>query len=271
MSQPEPLNQSIQFETPENVQVQYDLAGLGSRFVAWFVDQLLLFIIMVALFFAMMFMGMGSHWVSDYLDFTGADLEDAPLYVMGLFTLIVGFMNFFYYGLSELLLRGQTIGKKNTAIRVVKVNGYALDAGSILIRNLFRVLDHIPPLWIVPLVNSRSQRLGDMVAGTICITDDPKALGSLRDTLLARPLADREFRFDVTALKKARPSDIAAVERILESMPELDEEKAAHLLELICDPLARRMQVNEPPVAQRQRFLEDLLQTEYHRQQRQLG
>lgn len=253
------------------MEVTYEIAGLGSRFVAWFEDQLLLFVLMFLLFIGMLFLGLGNAWLGDNLRASGIKRSNAPFYLIGIATIVLGFANFFYFGLSELLMRGQTIGKRHAHIRVVKLNGYALDAGSILLRNAFRVLDHVPVLWIVPFVAPRSQRLGDMLAGTVCIYDEPKPLGSLREVLLSRPAADREFRFDIGALNRARQSDIEAVERILENIPTLEEERQAELVGLICRPLAERLQVAEPNPGRRLQFLEDFLAAEYRRQQRELG
>ncbi len=265
------MKDSIQFETPENVQVTYEIAGLGSRFVAWFEDQLILLVLLFIVFLCLLFLGMGNAWVVANYFPSGVDEKDSAFYFIGLATLIMGFANFIYFGLSELLMRGQTIGKRHAHIRVVKLNGYALDAGSILMRNAFRVLDHIPLLWIVPAFAPRSQRLGDMLAGTLCISDEQKTLGSLREVLLARPATEREFRFDIGALNRARQTDIEAVERILENIPTMTEERQAYLLEIICNPLAERLQVPEPDPGSRRQFLEDFLAADYRRRQRQLG
>lgn len=264
------MKNTIQFETPENVKVSYEVAGLGSRFVAWVEDQLLLGLGLFIFILILMFFGMGSNWVGEYMISPESE-DEAVLYFFGLATLVMGFASFCYYGLSELLMRGQTIGKKHNNIRVVKVNGYALDAGSIMLRNIFRVLDHIPLAWIVPLVSKKSQRLGDMVAGTLCITDEPSKLGSLREVLLARPPAERQFRFDISALNKVRAQDFEAVERVLEGLPAVPEEKQFELCRLLSLPLAQRMQIAEPETEQQRQFLEDLMAAEYRRQERQLG
>ena len=68
----------------------------------------------------------------------GLEVEDAgveeptqlPLYFLGIWILVWGLGSFFYYGFSELLLRGQTIGKRSQQIRVVRDGGFSLDAGS---------------------------------------------------------------------------------------------------------------------------------------------
>src|SRR5690606_25914091 len=104
-------------------------------------------------------------------NFDFIDSEENVPFAIGIAILIIGLGNFVYYALFELFMRGQTIGKRQVNIRVVKTNGFGLDAGSIIIRNLFRILDHVPVMWIVPFFLSKAQRLGDMVAGTVLIFD----------------------------------------------------------------------------------------------------
>src|SRR5690606_33314253 len=130
---------------------------------------------------------------------------------------------------------------------------------SILIRTVLRVIDHIPLFWMVPVFSSQSQRFGDMLAGTLCVKDDPQKLGGLRDTLATRMPSERRFRFDISALQRVRSSDFHAVERILESKSTVSDEMFQQLLEKLCEPLATRMNVNPPDADARQQFLEDLL------------
>ena len=44
------MNQAIQFETPENVRVSYRVAGQGTRFVAWIVDSILVWVAAIVIF-----------------------------------------------------------------------------------------------------------------------------------------------------------------------------------------------------------------------------
>ena len=118
--------------------------------------------------------------------------------------------SFIYFGLSELLSRGQTLGKRLSGIRVVRIDGFALEPAGILVRNIFRVIDNLPPLWIVPLVSKKSQRFGDMVAGTVVVFDKPESISDLRLTLSQRPAGTAQFTFDAAMLKRARPQDFQA-------------------------------------------------------------
>lgn len=263
----------LHFETPENVYIQYEPAGLGTRFLAWFVDQVLLILVMVAAFIGLACAGVSLDQLFEpFGDPFAEQSEDrAFLYFMGLMTLIWGLGSILYFGLSELFWRGQTIGKRVTQIRVVKADGFALDPASILIRNLFRVADHLSPLWIVPLLSSRSQRIGDMVAGTVVVLDDPRSLTDVRTRLSDKSAAEAEFRFDHATLKRLGAGDVEAIERILDRWGELPREQQETLLRTIVDPLARKLQVEAPPPNRRLQFLEDLLAAEFRRQSRGLG
>lgn len=264
----------IEFETPENIGIEYEVAGVGTRFVAWVVDMILLWIAAIVIFFAVLCTGvMTDRMLGDW--FPRPDtLEDRmqfTYYAIGVFLVVNGLSTFLYFGLSELLSRGQTIGKRMVQIRVVRADGFSLDTGSILTRNVFRVIDNLPPLWIVPVVSKRSQRTGDLVAGTIVVSDAPKEFGNLRKDLADRPRADAKFYFEPGVLKKLRPQDIEAVERLLERWASLKVDQQDTLLIKMVPPLAKRLGVEEPTPTERRQFLEDLLAAELRRQHRNLG
>jgi uncharacterized RDD family membrane protein YckC len=277
------MNANIKFETPENIQVAYQPAGLGTRFVAWLVDNILMIAVGVVIFFILMCSGVitGSvirDIVEPVRDSARRSAERPPgktpeveLYFIGLFLLVSSLGSFIYYGLSELFLRGQTLGKKMSGIRVVRLDGFALDPGGILVRNIFRVIDHLPPLWLVPLVSKESQRLGDIVAGTVVVFDNPESISNLRLSLAQRPVGEVKFVFDAATLKRARPQDFAAVEKILERWDQLTTNQQQTFLGQLVAPLAARLKTDLPPDEQRLQFLHDLLAAEYRRQHLSLG
>lgn len=275
------MNQQVEFETPENVSVSYEAAGLGSRFSAWVIDFIILILILVLVFFMFMILMAVDYTFAQEIEklLGGAknmrEPGQAEMVMLGLMTAIAGLSTFLYFGFSEFVMGGQTLGKRMLKLRVVKSNGFALDGGSILMRNIFRIIDNIPLLWIVPFVSKRSQRLGDMVAGTILVSDQQAKLGGLRDTLLDRDPTEAVFRFDPGMLKLARPQDVEAIERILDRWHQLEPTKRERvlggLLQTVVEPLSRRMGMEAPDATQRVRFLEDFLAAEYRRQYRHLG
>jgi hypothetical protein len=90
------------------------------------------------------------------------------VFVLAYFAVQIG------YGLfCEWLWRGQTVGKRLLRLRVVDAYGLRLQFSQIVIRNLLRFVDMLPAFYLVgglaTLINSRTQRLGDLAANTVVI------------------------------------------------------------------------------------------------------
>ena len=277
---PVPPSATLQFETPENVRIEYRPAGLGTRFLAWFVDQIIMnLVIFIAVIALIILSAVFEGLFRDLFDQVERALrnkdglvgpETIYMYLAGIGMLIWGLGSFFYFGLSELLWRGQTPGKKMCKIRVVKADGFALDAGGVFMRNVFRVADHLPILWIVPVLSKRGQRFGDMVASTIVISDEAEDLAEVRQQLSGRNKAEARFRFDQAKLTRLTREDFDAVERILDRWNSLPPDQQTSLLDRMVGPLCKKMEADTPPEEERVVFLEDLLAAEYHRQDRHL-
>ncbi|MEZ6129851.1 MAG: RDD family protein [Planctomycetaceae bacterium] len=261
----------LQFETPENVSVDFSPAGLGTRFVAWFVDQIFVWILTIALILAAACAGVSVQGVEEL--FRGVDEGDgeSAMIIVGLVMLIWGLGSFVYFGACELFMRGQTPGKRISRIRVVKADGFSLDAPGILIRNVFRVVDQIPALWIVPVLSARSQRAGDMVAGTVVVSDETPNLSSVRIELAERSALESEFRFQQSGLATLTDVDVRGVEQLLARWNSMASEQREMLLEKMTTTLSRKLNMDPPPPHQRLRFAEDLLAAELRRQHRGLG
>jgi uncharacterized RDD family membrane protein YckC len=265
----------VHFETPENVQIDYRTAGLGTRFCAWVIDTL--FVILVAIVLVIVVPILAAA-MGVALDSVGRKLgmrrpisrDEIRLYFFAVAMLALQLGSLLYFLTSELLVRGQTIGKRACGLRVVKADGFALEAGSVLVRNVFRIIDQIPALWIVPLLSTRSQRFGDMVAGTLVVAETQDRIGELRASLMARDPESR-FRFDAAMLNRARPTDVEALERILERWQSLTDRQRTILLDRMVEPLAKRLAAPSPDAADRQEFLVELLSAIYRRESRRLG
>jgi uncharacterized RDD family membrane protein YckC len=271
------MNELIEFETPENVKVRYHLAGSGTRFLAWFADNVILTIFCVVLFIVAIIFGASADSafgeLFDSLDGPdeSSDRSEISMVFIGLWFMVWSLGGFFYFGFSELLMHGQTIGKRMAKIRVVKSDGFSLDPTSIFVRTIFRAVDQLPPLWIVPVISARTQRCGDLVAGTIVIADEEEEISQVRQLLGSRSRAECQFRFTTAMLKRSRPTDFTMIESLLERWPLLSEEEKNTLLEKITPPLASRLESEVPEPKDYYRYLEDLLTEEYHRQTRSLG
>lgn len=279
---------TITFETPENVQVSYEPAGLGTRFIAWFVDSTILSILVFVIFIAVIAAGILTEEVRGFLGGILGDIFEAALetegeadpsragpilqmVVWGLFSIIMGFSSFLYFGLFEYMMDGLTPGKKWLRIRVVKDRGFNLDAGSIFLRNIFRIVDQITLLWIVPVISPKSQRLGDMVGGTLVVRDKPRRLSRVREELLARPQHAIRFPLDGARLAKLDDNILHAAEQYLDRYDDLAEEQQDELAVRLSGAMAGRMNVEPPERSMALVFLVDALAQVFKRRARRLA
>jgi len=156
------LEENFQLDTPENVQIDYEVAGIGSRFLATLIDQLWLLLIR-----GLILLIGGSI-------FFALDLEDETGIILASLGLILFFLlGWGYYIFFEINWNGQTPGKRQIGLRVVKTNGLPVSASEVIIRNLMRAIDVIPSGYGAGLITmfftKQSQRLGDLAAGTFVI------------------------------------------------------------------------------------------------------
>lgn len=84
---------------------------------------------------------------------------------------VVFFLLTFAYFFGSELVWAQTVGKRLLGLRVVRADGSKAGGGPVFIRNLVRLVDWLPALYIVGAVavfatGERRQRLGDLAAGT---------------------------------------------------------------------------------------------------------
>lgn len=279
---------TVTFETPENVQVSYEPAGLGTRFIAWFVDSLLLSILMVVIFIAVIAAGIMTSEVADFLreylgpvferllDMLGRGepWESGPMMQMvfwAIYSVLMGFSSFLYFGVFEYMMDGRTPGKKWLHIRVVKDRGFTLDAGSVFLRNIFRIIDQITLLWIVPVVSPKSQRLGDMVAGTLVVRDKPRKLSRVREELLARPQHAIRFPLDGAQLARLDEKVLQAAEQYLDRYDDLTEDQQEALALKLSASMAQRMGQEPPERGMALVFLVDALSQVFKRRARRLA
>ncbi|MFZ4585331.1 MAG: RDD family protein [Acidimicrobiia bacterium] len=182
--------EGVEVLTPEGVTFDYDLAGIGARFFGALVD-------VCVLSTAIVLTGWGVALVG------GAALPTGFMIAI-LFTAIFALL-FFYIMLMELFTRGRTVGKFATRTRVVGVDGGEVTPLQCAVRGLswpFEVL--LFPIFALgsAMISRRSQRLGDLGAGTLVIRTTKRPREGIQATPTAAAYApDAPFRtWDVTAV-----------------------------------------------------------------------
>jgi uncharacterized RDD family membrane protein YckC len=236
------MDRDIDVRTPESIEFTYALAGLGSRFLAWFVDFAIQLCIIVAIFFGALFAFAKLPSNGVVSDSAAAKLGAAILIaiiVIVLFTILFG-----YFIAFEAFWNGQTPGKKLLGIRVVRDGGYPIDFGASLIRNLIRVAELLIGLYALSAISAtispENKRLGDIAAGTIVVRDARLAIPTL-DVLRrgAEPV------YGATAFLSG--DERALIKRFLDRRDELNAAKRQEL----AAQLAGRVRARVPADMQR--------------------
>ena len=159
------MKETTRLATPENIELEFRLAGPGSRLLALLLDGLICGALYAALVVLLVVSG---------VSFTPGSRTSAWLAVLVLAAFFL--IRWGYYLFFEVRLRGQTPGKRALGIRVVREGGLPVTVPQSLVRNLLRVVDSFPqPLCIVGgvsvLATRKGQRLGDLAAGTVVIRE----------------------------------------------------------------------------------------------------
>lgn len=223
---PPPLDTVAEIETPEHIRFRYQLAGPARRMIAYGIDLAIRGIIVLFLVLAL---SLGNLVASDGFS-------------RGAVLLTVFAVEWGYYVLWESLWSGRTPGKRSMHLRVLKEGGYPTGFLDIALRNLLRAADFLPAAYSVGLVvmglDPRFRRLGDMVAGTIVVVEDPARIGKglkIEPPPTAAELAALPARPDLG------PADIEALHLFLRRVGTLNPAREQELADIVAPVYARRL------------------------------
>ncbi|HID00428.1 MAG TPA: RDD family protein [Piscirickettsiaceae bacterium] len=236
--------------TPENVELRYALAGLGSRFLALFVDVVV--------------QGLAVAGVVAAFSLANVLPKELVSWAGGLLFSLISLIWWGYFIFFEALWSGQTPGKRWAGLRVLRDGGFPVDFRAVLIRNLVRLLDFLPGLYtfgcIAILLHPQCKRLGDMAAGTIVVREREEEEPVSRPTPAETPPSTPVFDPTLVPLHALRPQDLQVLRHFRERREELDAETQQRIARKIAQPLLRRLGIAEEQVQGRYgQFLEELV------------
>ncbi len=184
------MEKQLRVDATEATELTVDIAGLGARSLAFITDWHLRFLLALTWFIGSLL----AFKELRFMDFSSGEFDFAGLP----FLMTVGgalAIYLLYHPVLETITRGRTPGKRFAGIRVAMNDGRAPTAGAIFIRNLFRIVDATPGLYVVGfmsgLFTARSVRLGDLAAGTVLVYDErvgKKAFDEIAETTRASRL-----------------------------------------------------------------------------------
>jgi uncharacterized RDD family membrane protein YckC len=186
------LDERLTIATPEGVDLELVLTGVGSRFPAAVLDAFIELVIIVALSFVI-----GSN--------SGAGNIGLAFYFVAILLVVFGYDIAF-----ETLNHGRTPGKVAAGLRVLQLDGSPVGFFTSAVRNVLRIIDFLPLFYAVGVVamiaTRKRQRLGDMAAGTVVVRDRrrPSRPGASRLDIPSAPV-------DVEAVDPYAMWDVATV------------------------------------------------------------
>lgn len=190
------LDTTMTVTTPENISFDYQIAGPFRRVFAYVLD-LLISLGGYSVFCLLVYLISIFALIPLAVMVGGGPLVEAIIGVLGGLISIGYFLVYWFYGAyMETYFNGQTFGKRVTGMRVISSNGHAIDGVQATLRNFFRLLDIMPfvplaalfdldeqvPIYlptflfglVIMTLSRNFQRAGDLVAGTIVVTEELK-------------------------------------------------------------------------------------------------
>lgn len=232
----------ITIPTSFNIELEFELADVLRRFLGWFIDL----VVQIA------YLLIALRMLSSYL--SAQQQGSMPfLYNVSAVQLILYVPILLYHLLSELSMNGQSIGKKIAGIRVISEVGNRPSVYQFLLRWLMRPFDivfFLMPALICMLVSKKTQRLGDLAAGTIVILSRVKS--NIADTVFFELDATYQPRY--TNVLTLSDRDMNIIKNILDTSK---KQNNYSLAERTSDKIRSALHITEyqPPIL----FLETIL------------
>ncbi|HUS02151.1 MAG TPA: RDD family protein [Chitinophagaceae bacterium] len=213
----------IQISTPFNIDLEFEIAEFHKRLFAYLIDFFILLIYLVI---------MKNLYYGRFENLSRGNIESH----IGIDILSISLPMLLYSLVSELLMHGQSIGKKIMKIRVISLEGGEPTLGQYLIRWMFRAWEW-PFLFgyvffstgsliaytlitgffgiivvIIIGVSKKSQRLGDLAANTAVVNTKSKL--SVHDTVFME-ISQPDYQVKFPEVLKLTDRDINTIKNVV--------------------------------------------------------
>ena len=232
---------SLLIDTPENLALEAEIAGYGSRFIAAFIDYTII----------LTFLGILT--VAVWYAYLGSDVDVVGTWAAAAYGFIVFLLVLFYHLIFEFFWNGQTPGKRRVGLRVVMNNGLPVTTSAAVTRNLVRLFDFLPLFYGVGLISMfftrQVQRLGDFAAGTVVVKERAGlSLQSLREdfTVAYLHITRTSQLDDRLVIDRLTPQDRRVLVSYLKRREHLNDEQRQRMSIGLARKLAYLMGIAEP-------------------------
>lgn len=210
----------VSLSTPESVELEFTLAGIGNRTLALLIDYHILAALLIGFW---VLWGMFSLGLLSYLRTSTFNYASAPIWLLAI-ALLINFCVFAgYFTFFEVFWQGQTPGKRLTKIRVIRDDGKPIGMSQAALRSLLRPIDDFCFIGVFfILLGKQEKRLGDWAAGTLVIQEQR---GDRKATLM---ISDRAKALAIDLPKMADlsqllPDDFAVMRTYLQRRRTMDK------------------------------------------------
>jgi len=240
--------EKLTIETPEQIELEFPIAGLGSRGMALLVDTLIqvVVVIIVVLVTSLISPDLERYWLT-------AGKWMTAIIIFSLFCLYWG-----YFAIFEVFWNGQTPGKRQAKIRVITGSGRPITVFEAIARNFLRAVDSqfgyvVGAIAIA--VDKKNRRLGDMVAGTVVVHEiqeqgDSYWYAQLRSSTTAAPSVE-----SITAMTA---EEFQLIETFLNRRLDLPYDQRQRTAQSIADRIGTHLNVAPADRPSAEDFLEEL-------------
>jgi uncharacterized RDD family membrane protein YckC len=241
----------LNIETPEQVDLRFPVAGIGSRFVAVLIDHLLQGAVYVVIGIAIAVFLSGN--AAAHITRGAEELDTAGKWLIAAIVFINFLLLWGYFALFEAFWQGQTPGKRVMKLRVIKDTGRQITLFESLARNLLRFVDVLPTSYAVGVVtmlcNRKNKRLGDFAAGTLVVHELPVDLHAASSFLSEENFFSRdaaESGLPADAIARLEPADLHVMETFFTRALDLDLRTRQVMAARIAERMAAKMRVPLP-------------------------
>lgn len=234
----------VTLQTPESVELEFTLAGIGNRAYAllidYFVSGLIITIFLVAwTYFSVQLYSIVENWLGNNNQLS---LWLVAIPILTSFFIYIGYFVFF-----ETLWQGQTPGKRYVKIRVIRDDGRPVSLQQTTLRALLRPIDDTFFIGVFLIVfNKREKRLGDIVAGTLVIQEERSFVAA--NFSLSEQAQDLANQLQLEAdFSQMLPEDFAVIREYLQRRQLMTKEAKSSLSKQLADQIQEIIYLEKVP------------------------
>jgi uncharacterized RDD family membrane protein YckC len=236
--------ETIRITTSQNIDIDYEIAGLGDRVLARLID--------FGLFILIFILGLIIASITN-----GLDSKVTVILLVTIYSVL-----FVFYDLGcETMMNGQSVGKKVMKIKVISLDGSRPSLGQYVLRWLFRIVDFTLTSQLCGLicvaVSDKKQRVGDIVAGTTLIKTKQRVMA---DGLAFAPVADN-YEPVFAAASQLTDKDIELIHEVINNYFKTGNNVIVYKM---ADKIREHLSIALPPNMDSMKFLQTVLKDYSH-------